>query len=326
MSNDPNPVLSILNRDVNLKSHSGLAIGIALLEKVALKLALRFNPDPLIRVTINGQGAVLNYQHHLPRTLKIHPLYESELPRLAIFLMKDSLVKIIDIGANVGDSVLMMPATLRAKYMCVEPEPRFFKLLQRNLKGRSDIVIENCIASDQEGGSQTISFEVTHGTASVVVTESRDPDLPIPLPTMTVDGLVQKHREFQDADILKVDTDGYDFKVLVGSSSLLRNAHPAIYVEISTWHWLHVGHVAPAQAFDFLAAEGYSDAILYDSNGYLIVSFEISDFRNFAFLFDYALRRGAVCYNAILFHRTCRARFEEFLQSELQHFQTMAKP
>ncbi len=39
--------------------------------------------------------------------------------------------------------------------------------------------------------------------------------------TITLDALVEKYKDFSQANFLKIDTDGYDYKVIRGARNLL---------------------------------------------------------------------------------------------------------
>jgi hypothetical protein len=77
---------------------------------------------------IQGRPIVLSADSRLPEIKERYPTYDGFLPCLAKNL---SGGWIIDIGANVGDSLYSLLDAKNTRFVCVEPENEFFELLKQ---------------------------------------------------------------------------------------------------------------------------------------------------------------------------------------------------
>ena len=60
-------------------------------------------------------------------------------------------------------------------------------------------------------------------------------------------------------DILKIDVEGYEWRVLQGARQMFATAPPRfVFIEYSNWNLIHVGQMErPEDLLDFLAQVGY---------------------------------------------------------------------
>ena len=228
---------SLLYRVANLR-HSGRARScfIRALKLVAKGLALvarQFIPDPIVRVEIASRDLLMPWSHSLPRLLRNRPHYESELRRLASHVHQvDGRLRMIDVGANVGDTVAMIPSLPNSKFLCVEGSESYFELLRRNFETDENVTRVFALLGDQQDKSGGLSLVETHGTAHLV----KQTDVIASAPWQTLDEVVSSDNSFLNANLLKVDTDGYDLHVLRGATEFLQRAKPCLYVEFSPQH------------------------------------------------------------------------------------------
>ena len=81
---------------------------------------------------INGHLIQLDYTSSIPDFMTCFPKYDRFLPHLVKYLPKESLV--IDVGANVGTSVIAMASNNdKIEYLSIEADEYFFKLLKKIL-------------------------------------------------------------------------------------------------------------------------------------------------------------------------------------------------
>lgn len=94
-------------------------------------LWIKFNIDRDYLVA--GTKLKLPAEHLLPEHQATHPLYDKFLPFIVKELNSNSYV--LDIGANVGDSLsAMLASNGNLNYLCIEPEPIFIKYLEQNIE------------------------------------------------------------------------------------------------------------------------------------------------------------------------------------------------
>ncbi len=86
--------------------------------------------DPQILFDMDGRTIRLNLSHRFPNYYTRWPNYDRAIPRLCESIFKYfNRLCVIDVGANVGDTVNLIDAKVRRLRLCVEPSERFFPLL-----------------------------------------------------------------------------------------------------------------------------------------------------------------------------------------------------
>lgn len=212
-----------------------------------------------VRIRLHGEDVVLNAGYAYPAFSRRWPTYNDPLVEVVhqASVAAGRPVSLVDVGAAVGDTVLLVrdrAAGDVAAFHCVEGDPEFFGYLERNLGGRSDTTLHFAMLSDQTGEEADL-VRIHSGTASAQGSQRR--------PTTTLDLLLAGAGP---VDVLKIDTDGFDGKVLAGASSILDEHRPAVIFE---WHPLL--YEATAQdwhrPFEVLSAHGYRWLVWFTKEG-----------------------------------------------------------
>jgi FkbM family methyltransferase len=257
--------------------------------------------------------------HNLPAIMAECPYYEGEIARLAEFLLKtEGRLVMIDIGANVGDSIARIPSRACGHFLCIEGSPKFFGFLRRNVGDLANVRCVNALVTGPDDLAQDAGFIEAAGTAYVAVAERSSSYAAANVPRRTLDSILSENEDFVAPNILKTDTDGYDLNVLRGGANLLQTSRPAIHFELSFRHWKNVGGATWKQAADFLCANGYKECLLYDNRGYLVDVDWFDRARVLPVMESYAFRRDQFYLNVITFHCTS-SHWDSFKQSELHH-------
>ncbi|RAX52443.1 hypothetical protein CCY99_07275 [Helicobacter sp. 16-1353] len=102
---------------------------------------------------------------------------------------------------------------------------------------------------------------------------------------------------------MKIDTDGFDFKVLRSARETLEMHKPCIYFEWDKFH-LEAQNENVLSIFSFLGELGYEWAIIYDNFGNLLCTISTSDTQNLALLMKYTKISNCniFYYDVLLFH------------------------
>jgi FkbM family methyltransferase len=281
---------------------------------LALRLVTRF-ADPVIRTRIGRRLLHAPASHREPWFRARHPYYDTALPRLAAFIhRKQGYLTFVDVGANIGDTLCLVTDGTPAWCLAIEGDEASFRLLLLNTAPLENVVCERVVVSDAEGTLEG-DFVRARGTAHIARHDARTGR---PLVTTTVDRLVEKHPAFARTNLLKVDTDGYDYKVIRGAGELLRAARPAIYFELSPWHLRTVGGEEPLSVFGLLESLGYRRALLYDNQGYPLAGVDTADQALLAQLLNYASLKRHFYFDVLALHATYAADFDEFVRAELE--------
>lgn len=135
---------------------------------------------------------------------------------------------IFDVGSNVGDTVLMYHKHFpQARIYCFEPFAKAFGKLGKNTGGYPNIILNQLalgdsiesldipLKSDEHTNVNTLKTE-TIGHGGSMGSER--------ISVETLDHYLEQHPEIGQIDLLKIDTEGYDLKVLTGAHKTLSQA------------------------------------------------------------------------------------------------------
>lgn len=183
----------------------------------------------------------------------------------------------IDVGANIGVHTLAM--SRGRKVYAFEPEPRIAAKLRANLalNKLSNVEVLETALSDKEGVLTLYSSDdksnPNEGQASLIAGhfEGRTKEI-----TVKVAALDSLFGSLGRLDLLKIDTEGNDMKVLLGGEKTISRLRPAIIFE---WHepsWKMAGNTIE-DAIAFFGKLGYS---LFDIDTSSPLVRPVADFLN----------------------------------------------
>ncbi|HYE37876.1 FkbM family methyltransferase [Methylocaldum sp.] len=177
-----------------------------------------------VTANVHGRRVFTNNGHSYPLFARRFPHWNNPLIQLvhesAITLGKPIIV--VDIGAGIGDTVLLLesncPSSIK-QFVCIEGDTEFFRYLKENLKQPERYELCNVMLSNEESGIP--SLVRTHaGTASAQGTSQTY--------ALSFDQLACSH---EPPNVIKIDVDGYDGKVLAGATKTLKEHKPAVIFE-----------------------------------------------------------------------------------------------
>jgi len=171
------------------------------------------------------------------------------------------VMTIFDVGANIGQSAIKFRRAFPdSKIFCFEPVESVFAKLAENLKGDERVSLHKIALADSScqktiyltADSMTNGFEsslTAIGTASV--------------PTLTVDEFARENA-IDRIDLLKVDVEGYDLRVLEGAKQFLQTNRIVFVIAEVGFNESDSLHVSFENVRSFLASHGYSVFGIYD--------------------------------------------------------------
>ena len=219
----------------------------------ARRLLVRLG-DPLVHYRIGATELELPLSHELPFYRRDHPLYDRQLGALAAELAGP----VVDIGANVGDSAAAIRAESDVPILCVEGDPTFFALLERNARSIGGIELERTFVEGPEHG------RLERGAGTVRVVEGSESLASKPLAQ-----ILDEHPAFARPALVKLDTDGMDVPILLANLPLLARLRPALFFEYDP----HLGAVP--ELFEQLRDAGYATADWYENTGEHVESLKL---------------------------------------------------
>lgn len=215
-----------------------------------------------IKLQYTGFFIELPANHLLADYQRRYPRYDKFLPHLARYLSPRDTV--IDIGANVGDTLANMVESNRtAHYICIEPDDSFHNLLDQNVERmRSAITGLNVRTIKAFVGKSVsnVTLEGTGGTKHAVVNKGGS------VRSFALDELIL---DASSVRLLKSDVDGFDWDVLDSSMAVIENHKPMIFFECQhDYEYQQAGYARTLAALEQI---GYHDWIVFDNFGEVVL-------------------------------------------------------
>ncbi|MES2727176.1 MAG: FkbM family methyltransferase [Bacteroidota bacterium] len=200
------------------------------------------------------------FSHDYPLNKKAIPQYSENLGVVAkVIKEKYDFCKAIDVGANIGDSAAIINNYCNMPILCIEGNPKFYTLLENNTKQMPSISIEKCFVGDTNETVSTINYG---GTARLEKSTTG-------AEVKTFEQILDKHVDFKDTKLLKIDTDGFDNKIIRAAEHLLSYSNPIVFFEYDPFFLIKQNEI-PQDIFTFLLKMNYTSLLLFDNLGRLL--------------------------------------------------------
>lgn len=214
-----------------------------------------------VTTTIHNRAVAVSFNYSYPIFSRQFPELNNPLVELVhqTFLTLGRPLRVVDIGAAIGDTVLLIEANCPAmveEYVCVDGDAEFFSYLEHNLSplGKCRCLLQLLSSAHR---SERSLVRTHGGTASAQGAATAE--------ALSLDEVFAQHR-FGAIDVVKIDVDGFDGEVLAGAGEILRAQQPTVIFE---WHpalCAATGN-APFRAFAALQAAGYEQTVWFTKFG-----------------------------------------------------------
>jgi FkbM family methyltransferase len=225
----------------------------------------RLFPERVVRRHVQGVDLYLPWSHPLPDYAKNGAGYGQNLVELARELGARGggmPLRVLDVGANIGDSSLQIMAATDARVLCVEGDRYWANFLRKNLGHDERATIEEVLLVPE--GTFADATPVRGGGTTSFRAEAPSADA---MPTMTVNALRAAHPEFDRLRLIKSDTDGYDPGLVPVVAKAWSDAGPVLHFEFDPMLARAVGDDRPNDVWAKLANLGYKHLGLWDNGG-----------------------------------------------------------
>lgn len=157
---------------------------------------------------------------------------------------------VLDVGAHFGYFTLLFRhlAGTEGRVTAFEPTPSTFQMLRRNAGRRAGLTIENLAVGRQEGTATIADFGPVYSAWNTLAAESRMPGglaqhqaVKVQVPVVTLDDYVRHHG--LRPDIIKIDTENFEFEVVSGASHVLDSFRPRVIMETGSDAALRAGQM-----------------------------------------------------------------------------------
>jgi len=279
-----------------------------------LRAALARAGDPLVVCHVNGCPLVLPISHDFPLDRKWFPEYGNNIARLAAFLERRFPdLSVIDVGANVGDTLALLRTRSSAPVLCIEGSPRYFPILLHNAAHLQPAQVLQSFVGDREG---VIEGDLVHDRGTTSITAHGHGQIPI----RTMVSILKDYAQFRGAQLLKSDTDGFDAKVLKGARDWLEEAFPVLFFEFDPY-LLRRQRDDPEKLLEFVTECGYDCFLAYEEMGDYLLSGTLTD-RSLVedLCLHYTGWGGRRYADLCVFPRTLSELADEFVTAERLYF------
>jgi FkbM family methyltransferase len=246
---------------------------------------------------------------------KYEPDVNSQLARLSAGIAaKYPGLTVLDIGANVGDTIAVIKTAIDIPVIGIEGDDISFRFLQQNTKQFRDVTIIKQFLGDK---SQTLNVELEKGgwNTTLVPTASETGHQ---LMLQTLDEVLEQ-QQLSDRNIklLKIDTEGFDTIIIRGATGLLQNQKPVIYFEYNKTNMDAIGEDGLSTLLS-LEKYGYHSLVFFDNRGRYMLTTPISQHELIRQLHFYADETNSeiAYYDICLFHDSDLDLAEAFIHTE----------
>lgn len=155
---------------------------------------------------------------------------------------------VIDIGANIGEVALICARRVgpTGRVLAFEPHPETFSQLKTNcaLNPSLNCSIENLALGDRHGMVSMVQSDGRNpGTATVDSGTETVQTCATNVPLSTLDTCEAMHH-LPRLDLLKLDVEGYEGRVIEGARDVLRRYRPKMVIELVDQHQRRHGYSA----------------------------------------------------------------------------------
>jgi len=214
-----------------------------------------------VNTVIHGYNALITAGFTYPVFMRRYTKFNNPLVQLVYqtFETNKRQLNIIDVGAAIGDTAFLLSANIPGsihRMLCIDGDKEFFSYLQHNMQQFKYVTCINTFLSSDEVEEKEL-VRTHSGTASAQGAN---------LITAKPLDLVISEDDFTNIDVLKIDVDGFDGKVMAGAKQLLRRDMPNVIFE---WHPIllkQTGNSA-SQCFDVLEEAGYTHFLFFSKFG-----------------------------------------------------------
>lgn len=225
------------------------------------------NAETII-VQVGNYSLTAPYGHPIEHHLKEFKYYSRNVPRIAKYIEeKYPSYTIVDIGANIGDTIALLRTDgVNQNIYAIEGEPSFYALLEKNIQQFTNVKTIQKFLGEQTG-MEKLTFEQEEGTAKLSKNDKKAIEI------QKLDDLLSN---VENVKFLKIDTDGFDLKILRGAFEIIKINKPILFFEYDAFYLDQLGDDG-LSIFEQLLELGYTKILYYDNYGKFLVSISTSD-------------------------------------------------
>ena len=271
--------------------------------------------DPVIKVFVGNKKLKMLLSQQTPYYYASFLEYDRALPRICELIYNvDNNLFIIDIGANIGDTATLISDKISgASILCIEGDQKFLPFLYYNTKKINNNVIyiepKYCVDTLE---NNKLNVENKNGTANLYTSENN-----VIENIDSLDNIINKNIQFRKANLLKIDTDGFEITLLKGAKKLLEQKHPLIFFEFFPEGYIS-NNQNPIDLIVLLNSYGYNKALFYDNFGNIKGIYNFTDIEEIKKNINEIDNNKIYYYDVLCVHRTDEEKYMYILKNEME--------
>jgi FkbM family methyltransferase len=259
----------------------------SLFRMLGYSLVKNIKPDPgefsVVRVgrfdiRINNQSG-LKYCYEHCRD------YGAQLSKLTQVLKTHfSDLQVIDVGANQGDSVALIKSGADVPVISIEGDESLTDQFAKNTAQFKNITLIKTFLSED---TEELDCEHAHVGHNLTLTPTQNSSKSRLTKFMNIDMLYANSVLNDHCKLLKIDTEGFDLKIIRGAGDFIRHIKPVILFELNREN-LAVTEKDPFSIFHWLLDQSYDTVLFYESDGRFMFSSNLDNHTFLRQIYDYA--------------------------------------
>jgi len=280
------------------------------------KMYLRFIGDNLVKYVLDDTQILIPLSHDLPTIRQSYPEYSKNIGRVSACLqVKYPEMTLIDIGANVGDTVAILRNLNCFPILCIDGDINFYSILKENTKNLKDV---DCVNSFVGNESKIIigNINVKGGTGHLLENSNSDQSFEI----NKLSSIIKLKPAFKSPRIIKIDTDGYDCLIIKSEIELLSQLKSVLFFEYDPFFFSQ-NNDDGFEVFNALKKIGYRMALIFENTGEYLIHIDLD---NDMLLEDihgfYSGWKSKKYCDICVFHKQDMDVFSSVRTNEIEHF------
>ncbi len=274
----------------------------------------------LLRKELKNQVKVGNYEISMPgdntlqNTYHLYPDFNGHLGRLAAVIAKKYPdMTVVDIGANVGDTIAIIKTLIDVPVIGIEGDDISYQYLEKNATQFSKVTTIKTFLGDKKH-DQKVKFESKGSNTTIIPSDTGDTTISFkPLDEVLAD------EPYHSANIklIKLDIEGFDTIVLRGAGEVIAKNQPVLFFEYNRDVMEHIGEDGLSTLLSF-GRFGYNKIAFFDYMGRLLLVTTMQNTDEITYLHQYAIGKNNLLgyYDICLFHQQDDAVATDFLKGE----------
>lgn len=247
----------------------------------------------------------------------LYPDLNIQLARLAATIAKKYPgMTVIDVGANVGDTIAVLKTVIDLPVIAIEGDDVSFAYLEKNTKQFTNIKLIKTYLGEYSREVK-VSMEKSGWNTTLIPDTEGEKQISF----KTLDEVITSHEPVQrELKLLKVDVEGFDTIVLRGATGIIEQHSPVLFFEYNRANMIAIKEDGLSTIFSF-RNYGYQKIAFFDHKGTLLLATDLQNEEVITYLHEYVSTKNNLVgyFDICVFHETDTSIAEEFLKLE-KHF------